>query len=55
MKDEDARFEKYGLYAYSEGALTEKAREMNFNGIPVLFIPGNAGAHKQGIYPEIHE
>lgn len=43
----DNEFKKYGLYAYSEGRLTEKARNMYFDGIPVLFIPGNAGSHKQ--------
>ncbi|KOB69147.1 GPI inositol-deacylase [Operophtera brumata] len=37
----------YGLYAYSEGRLTEKARKMRFDGIPVLFLPGNAGSHMQ--------
>lgn len=44
----DKRFYKYGLYAYSEGRSTERARNMQFNGIPVLFIPGNAGSFKQG-------
>lgn len=43
----DAEYGRYGLYAYSEGRLTEKARKMYFDGIPVLFIPGNAGSHKQ--------
>lgn len=40
---------RYNLYAYSEGKLTEKARAMKFDGIPVLFVPGNAGSYKQGI------
>lgn len=44
----DRRFHKYRLYAYSEGRLTERARNMHFDGIPVLFIPGNAGSFKQG-------
>uniref|UniRef100_A0A6P7GD64 GPI inositol-deacylase n=1 Tax=Diabrotica virgifera virgifera TaxID=50390 RepID=A0A6P7GD64_DIAVI len=43
----DKEFRKYGLYAYSEGRLTERTRNMYFDGIPVLFIPGNAGSHKQ--------
>ncbi|KAG5877044.1 hypothetical protein JTB14_006524 [Gonioctena quinquepunctata] len=43
----DKKYRKYGLYAYSEGRLTEKSRNMYFDGIPVLFIPGNAGSHKQ--------
>ena len=25
-------------------------REIKVDGIPVLFIPGNAGSHKQGIF-----
>ncbi|KAF5288458.1 hypothetical protein FQR65_LT02110 [Abscondita terminalis] len=43
----DKQFKKYGLYAYSEGRATHNARNMKFNGIPVLFIPGNAGSYKQ--------
>ncbi|CAG9812524.1 unnamed protein product [Phaedon cochleariae] len=43
----DKQYRKYGLYAYSEGRLTERARNMYFDGIPVLFIPGNAGSCKQ--------
>ncbi|EFA08175.1 GPI inositol-deacylase-like Protein [Tribolium castaneum] len=44
----DDKYPRYGLYAYSEGRLTEKTRNMFFDGIPVLFIPGNAGSHRQG-------
>ncbi|XP_041978231.1 GPI inositol-deacylase [Aricia agestis] len=40
-------FPQYGLYAYSEGRFTERARKMWFDGIPVLFIPGNSGSHMQ--------
>ncbi|XP_017776113.1 PREDICTED: GPI inositol-deacylase [Nicrophorus vespilloides] len=43
----DEKYKKYGLYAYSEGGATEKARNMQFNGIPILFIPGSMGSHKQ--------
>ncbi|KAK4874324.1 hypothetical protein RN001_013684 [Aquatica leii] len=43
----DLLFKKYGLYSYSEGRSTENARNMKFTGIPVLFIPGNAGSFKQ--------
>ncbi|GJQ72189.1 hypothetical protein Trydic_g3281 [Trypoxylus dichotomus] len=43
----DNQFKKYGLHAYSEGHFTERARNMQFKGIPVLFIPGNAGSYKQ--------
>lgn len=44
----DTRYRKYGLYAYGEGRMTKKARNMDFRGIPVVFIPGNAGSHQQG-------
>nr|CAH7713040.1 unnamed protein product [Callosobruchus chinensis] len=40
----DHKFPKYGLFAYSEGRFTSEVRNMHFNGIPVLFIPGNAGS-----------
>lgn len=42
-------FPKYALYAYGEGQYTEKLRNMQFNGIPVLFVPGNSGSYKQGL------
>ncbi|CAG4983045.1 unnamed protein product [Colias eurytheme] len=45
--DENKNFPQYGLYAYSEGRFTEKARKMWFDGIPVLFLPGNSGSHMQ--------
>ncbi|KAF7408574.1 hypothetical protein HZH66_003111 [Vespula vulgaris] len=41
------KYPRFGLYAYGEGFLTEKLRRMYFTGIPVLFIPGNAGSHEQ--------
>lgn len=44
---ENDDFPKYGLYAYSEGGLTEKARAKEFTGAPVIFVPGNSGSHKQ--------
>ncbi|XP_076379241.1 GPI inositol-deacylase isoform X2 [Megalopta genalis] len=43
----EERYPRYGLYAYGEGFVTEKHRRMYFSGIPVLFIPGNAGSHEQ--------
>ncbi|XP_066254191.1 GPI inositol-deacylase [Euwallacea similis] len=43
----DEQYPKYGLYAYGEGRTTKKARNMQFNGIPVVFLPGNAGSHHQ--------
>lgn len=44
---ENDNYPKYNLYAYSEGHLTENARNLYFNGAPVLFIPGNGGSYKQ--------
>lgn len=44
----EKNYPRYGLFAYGEGFVTEKLRRMEFNGIPVLFIPGNAGSHQQG-------
>uniref|UniRef100_A0ABD2VTV1 GPI inositol-deacylase n=1 Tax=Trichogramma kaykai TaxID=54128 RepID=A0ABD2VTV1_9HYME len=44
---EDLHFPRYRLFAYGEGFVTERLRRMHFNGIPVLFIPGNAGSHEQ--------
>ncbi|CAG9093674.1 unnamed protein product [Plutella xylostella] len=45
---EDSIYPQYALYAYGEGRVTEKARKMWFDGIPVLFLPGNSGSHMQG-------
>uniref|UniRef100_A0A6B2ED42 GPI inositol-deacylase n=1 Tax=Phlebotomus kandelakii TaxID=1109342 RepID=A0A6B2ED42_9DIPT len=44
---ENKRFPKYNLYGYAEGHLTEVARNGDWNGAPVLFIPGNGGSYKQ--------
>ncbi|XP_008210404.2 GPI inositol-deacylase [Nasonia vitripennis] len=44
---EDYVYPRYGLFAYGEGFVTERLRRMHFTGIPVLFIPGNAGSHEQ--------
>lgn len=44
---ESEKFPKYNLFAYSEGRLTEAARNMQFNGAPVIFVPGNGGSYKQ--------
>ncbi|XP_022125141.2 GPI inositol-deacylase [Pieris rapae] len=40
-------YPQYGLYTYSEGRFTERARKMWFDGVPVLFLPGNSGSHMQ--------
>lgn len=44
---ENEKFPKYNLFSYSEGRLTEAARNMQFNGAPVIFVPGNSGSYKQ--------
>ena len=38
---------KYSLFVYGEGQLSELLRKGQFDGIPVLFIPGNAGSFRQ--------
>ncbi|CAH1397518.1 unnamed protein product [Nezara viridula] len=40
-------YKKYGLYVYGEGRIIHKVREMKFDGVPILFIPGNRGSPKQ--------
>ena len=39
----------YGLYLYGEGHTVERDRDLQLSGIPVLYIPGNAGSEKQGL------
>ena len=41
------RFPKYALYLYGEGAYADRSKGLQLSGIPVLFIPGNAGSYKQ--------
>ncbi|XP_058053425.1 GPI inositol-deacylase [Anopheles bellator] len=41
------RFPKYGLYAYSEGFITQRVQQRHFSGAPVLFVPGSGGSYKQ--------
>lgn len=41
------RFPKYALYLYGEGEYADRSKGLKLFGIPVLFIPGNAGSHKQ--------
>lgn len=43
----EEKYPRYELYAYGEGFVTEKLRRKHFTGIPVLFIPGNAGSPEQ--------
>ncbi|XP_054827622.1 GPI inositol-deacylase isoform X2 [Eublepharis macularius] len=37
----------YELYLYGEGSYAEENRNLVLTGIPVLFLPGNAGSYKQ--------
>lgn len=41
------RFPKYALYLYGEGEYADRSKGLQLSGIPVLFIPGNAGSYKQ--------
>ncbi|XP_073414247.1 GPI inositol-deacylase isoform X2 [Dendrobates tinctorius] len=37
----------YELHLYGEGVYTEENRNLSLTGIPILFLPGNAGSYKQ--------
>ncbi|XP_068100928.1 GPI inositol-deacylase isoform X2 [Hyperolius riggenbachi] len=37
----------YELYLYGEGVYAEINQNLSLNGIPLLFLPGNAGSYKQ--------
>ncbi|XP_038068975.1 GPI inositol-deacylase-like [Patiria miniata] len=41
------RYPQYSLSLYGEGDYLKQSRNLKLNGIPVLFIPGNAGSYKQ--------
>lgn len=41
------KFPKYRLYVYGEGDYAESLMHNEFQGFPVIFIPGNAGSYKQ--------
>lgn len=41
------RFPGYALYLYAEGEYAVRSKDLRLSGIPVLFIPGNAGSYKQ--------
>ena len=46
-KGTSKKFPVYGLYLYGEGSYAEESKELRLHGIPVLFIPGNTGSHRQ--------
>lgn len=41
----EAQYPQYGLFYYYEGQQRKSVQQ--FRGVPVLFLPGNAGSHKQ--------
>ncbi|XP_059784385.1 GPI inositol-deacylase isoform X3 [Balaenoptera ricei] len=41
------RYPAYELYLYGEGSYAEEHKALPLTGIPVLFLPGNAGSYKQ--------
>ena len=42
------KYPRYGLYLYGEGLYAQKQKQsLSPSGIPVLFIPGNAGSYRQ--------
>lgn len=41
------KFPHYNLFVYGEGEQATKYKKGQFTGIPILFIPGNAGSYKQ--------
>lgn len=41
------QFPLYGLYVYGEGELVKDLEGKKYAGVPVLFVPGNGGSHKQ--------
>lgn len=41
------QYPAYELYLYGEGASAEMNKNLTLTGIPVLFLPGNAGSYKQ--------
>ncbi|XP_023615610.1 GPI inositol-deacylase isoform X4 [Myotis lucifugus] len=41
------RYPSYELYLYGEGSYAEEHKILPLSGIPVLFLPGNAGSYKQ--------
>ncbi|MGH0143343.1 UNVERIFIED_CONTAM: hypothetical protein FKN15_007405 [Acipenser sinensis] len=41
------QYPSYGLYLYGEGIYAEENKKLKLTGIPVLFLPGNAGSYKQ--------
>uniref|UniRef100_A0A915NEH7 GPI inositol-deacylase n=1 Tax=Meloidogyne floridensis TaxID=298350 RepID=A0A915NEH7_9BILA len=44
----NAEHERYSLFLYGEGIYAENFRQTNFlNGLPILFVPGNAGSGRQ--------
>ncbi|XP_054168132.1 GPI inositol-deacylase-like isoform X2 [Oppia nitens] len=41
------KYPNYNLYAYGEGYYAQSLRDGDFDGVPVVFVPGNRGSYKQ--------
>ncbi|XP_074071523.1 GPI inositol-deacylase isoform X2 [Macrotis lagotis] len=41
------QYPSYELYLYGEGSYAQENKNLLLSGIPVLFLPGNAGSYKQ--------
>ncbi|XP_068926261.1 GPI inositol-deacylase isoform X1 [Petaurus breviceps papuanus] len=41
------QYPAYELYLYGEGSYAQENKNLMLSGIPVLFLPGNAGSYKQ--------
>ncbi|XP_030065140.1 GPI inositol-deacylase isoform X1 [Microcaecilia unicolor] len=41
------RYPSYELYLYGEGVYAKENAKLELTGIPILFLPGNAGSYKQ--------
>ena len=37
----------YKLYLYGEGAYYERVKNLNVDGVPIIFVPGHGGSYKQ--------
>uniref|UniRef100_UPI00398E507F GPI inositol-deacylase n=1 Tax=Pristiophorus japonicus TaxID=55135 RepID=UPI00398E507F len=42
-----SKYPSYGLYLYREGDSAEAHKDLKVTGIPILFLPGNAGSYRQ--------
>lgn len=45
--EDNVKFPHYGLYYYNEGRIPIEVHKNQFNGAPIIFVPGNGGSYKQ--------